>query len=48
LPEFLREVRIKNLTVGKGSVDLLFERHEDDVGINILRKEGDVEVVLVK
>jgi glycogen debranching enzyme len=48
LPEFLREVRIKNLKVGQSSVDLVFQRHEDDVGINILKKEGDVKILLVK
>ncbi|HEY2988994.1 MAG TPA: amylo-alpha-1,6-glucosidase [Candidatus Binatia bacterium] len=48
LPEFLREVQIKNLRVGESSVDLVFQRHEDDVGINILKKEGDVKILLVK
>jgi glycogen debranching enzyme len=48
LPEFLREVRIKSLKVGQSSVDLVFQRHEDDVGINILKKEGDVKILLVK
>jgi glycogen debranching enzyme len=48
LPEFLREVRIKNLKVGQSSVDLVFQRHEDDVGVNILKKEGDVKILLVK
>ncbi|MGH7769068.1 MAG: amylo-alpha-1,6-glucosidase [Candidatus Binatia bacterium] len=48
LPEFLREVRIKNLMVGESSVDLVFQRHEDDVGINILKKQGGVKILLVK
>lgn len=48
LPEFLQQVQIRDLKVGSTSVDLLLDRHEQDVGIKILRKEGDVEVVLVK
>jgi len=42
LPEFLREVRIRNLRVGDGSVDLLLQRHPQDVSISLLRKEGRV------
>lgn len=48
LPEFLQKVQIKNLEVGKASVDLSLERHERDVGINITRKEGRVNVEVVK
>ncbi|HEX9443630.1 MAG TPA: amylo-alpha-1,6-glucosidase, partial [Candidatus Binatia bacterium] len=48
LPEFLRELEINNLRVGSGAVDLVFQRRDGDVGINVLRKEGDVKVVLVK
>jgi len=48
LPPFLREVRIRGLRVGTGSVDLLLTRHGDDVGVNVLGRTGQVEVVLVK
>ncbi len=48
LPEFLREVEIKNLKVGNSSVDLVFQRRDGDVGINILKKEGDLKILLVK
>jgi glycogen debranching enzyme len=48
LPPFLREVRIRGLRVGSGSVDLLLTRHGDDVGVNVLGRTGHVEVVLVK
>ncbi len=47
LPAFLNEVEITGLTLGTGSVDLLFRRHTRDVALNILHKEGDVEVILV-
>jgi glycogen debranching enzyme len=48
LPEDLNEVSIRNLTVGKASVDLVLRRHGDDVGVHLERREGDVEVVVVK
>jgi len=48
LPEFLPWVRILNLRVGSASVDLLMERYEFDVGIRVLRRDGDVEIVAVK
>lgn len=48
LPVFLHELQIKNLRVGKASVDLLVRRHELDVGIIVMHRQGDVEVVVVK
>jgi hypothetical protein len=48
LPPFLEDVRIAGLRVGQGTVDLLLARHEQDVGINVLRRKGSVEVVVVK
>jgi glycogen debranching enzyme len=48
LPRFLRQVQIKNLRVGQAVVDLAFYRHEEDVGMNVLRRQGEVEIVMVK
>jgi glycogen debranching enzyme len=48
LPVFLHELQIKNLRVGKASVDLLVRRHELDVGVTVMHRQGDVEVVVVK
>ncbi|MDE3019372.1 MAG: amylo-alpha-1,6-glucosidase [Nitrospirota bacterium] len=48
LPEFLQEVRIRNLRVKDGSVDLLLQRHPQDVSISVLRKEGRVTLVARK
>ena len=48
LPAFLNEVRIRNLRVGSESLDFVLQRHEEDVGINVLRRGGDVEVVAIK
>jgi glycogen debranching enzyme len=47
LPTFLDEIMIRNLRLGDGSVDLLFRRHTRDVALNVLRKEGKVEVIIV-
>ena len=48
LPVFLHELQIKNLQVGKASVDLLVRRHELDVGIIVMHRQGEIEVVVVK
>jgi glycogen debranching enzyme len=47
LPPFLDTVEIRRLSVGSATVDLLLERYPNNVGVNILRKEGNVEVVVV-
>ena len=48
MPPFLNQIEITNLTAGEASVDLLIRRHKNDVGIIVLRREGDVEVTVVK
>jgi len=46
LPRWLERVEVCNLRVGAGSLGLAFDRHEHDVGVNVLRKRGDVEVAV--
>jgi glycogen debranching enzyme len=48
LPPFLKHIEIKNLRIGDAAVDLSLERHAKDVGINVLRREGRVEIVVTK
>jgi glycogen debranching enzyme len=48
LPESLPQLRISNLRIGDGAVDLLIENHPHDVGITVLRRRGSVGVVVVK
>jgi glycogen debranching enzyme len=48
LPEFLDEVRILNLRVGSATLDLVIERYHENVGLNIIARHGEVEVVSVK
>lgn len=46
LPAFVPELRITNLRVGGSVVDLLLLRHGDDVSVNILRRVGELSVVV--
>ena len=48
LPPFLEHIEIKNLRIGDATVDLSLEGHAKGVGINILRREGRVEIVVTK
>ncbi len=48
LPPFLTFIRLSNLELPFGQVDLLFEQHPLNVGVTVLRKEGDFEVTVVK
>jgi hypothetical protein len=48
LPDFLQEVWIRNLRVGSATVDLLLVNHRHDVGIQVVRREGAVEILAVK
>jgi hypothetical protein len=47
LPPFLNEATILNLQVANASADLAVVRHEHDVSVKLLRRRGDVEIVLV-
>ena len=46
LPAVLDELRIHNLEVAGATVDLLLDRHEEGIGINVLRREGDVQITV--
>src|SRR5438094_3583458 len=49
LPQFLLQVSIRDLKVGDASVDLLLTRHDEgDVGVNVLRRNGILDVVVLK
>jgi hypothetical protein len=37
-----------DLSISGASVDLLLTRHTYDVGVTVLRREGDLEIVAVK
>jgi len=46
-PPFLNRAKIANLHVAGASADLLVVRHEHDVTVNVPRRTGDIEVVVV-
>jgi glycogen debranching enzyme len=48
MPPFLDRVWIENLRVGEAIVDLALRRRGEDVGLNVTRRQGVVEVVIVK
>jgi glycogen debranching enzyme len=48
LPDFLDEVWISNLQVGQASVDLHLKRYPGDVGITVLRKNGNVQLATLR
>ena len=48
LPASLGELRIHNLEVAGATVDLRLVRHQHDVGINVLRREGDIQIFVVQ
>jgi hypothetical protein len=47
LPASLGELRIHNLEVGETTVDLLLRRREHDVAVDVLRRDGDVQLMVV-
>ena len=47
LPEFLEQVTIRNLQVGEACVDLSLTRDKKDVRVDVLRKLGDLKIVLL-
>ena len=48
LPPIFTSLRLLNLELPFGQADLLFERHPLDVGVTVLRKQGDFEVRVLK
>jgi len=48
LPDYLDEIKIFNLTVGSARVDILLQRHGEEVGMNVVRQEGKIEIILSK
>jgi glycogen debranching enzyme len=48
LPESIEWVRLSNLSIGEASIDLLLTRHAHDVGITVLSRRGEVEIVHVR
>ncbi|RJG04039.1 amylo-alpha-1,6-glucosidase [Noviherbaspirillum sedimenti] len=47
LPPFLETVEINGLSLNDATVDLRLQRYPNNVGINVVRKEGRAEVVVM-
>jgi len=47
LPAFVDRLRVERLAVAGGGVDLLLQRYKDSVGVEVTRREGEVEVSVV-
>ena len=47
LPAFLTHIRMSNLTVCDGAVDILVVRHAHDLSVNVLGQKGHVDVVVL-
>jgi glycogen debranching enzyme len=47
LPLFLDNVEIRNLAINGSTVDLTLQRYPSNVGVKVVRKEGNAEVVTV-
>jgi glycogen debranching enzyme len=48
LPAPLTDLRIRNLRVGPALIDLSMHRYPDNVGVNVDRRSGPVEIVVLK
>jgi len=44
LPEYIQWVQLRDLRVGAGSVDLLLQRYDNNVGVEVTRKKGQIAV----
>jgi glycogen debranching enzyme len=47
LPRSVDWIQMTNLTVGSARVDIRLERHQHDVGVIVLRRDGHVEIVTI-
>ncbi len=48
LPEYIDWIEIDGIGFHEGKVNLLLERYKDDVVVKVLKKEGDVNVIIYK
>jgi glycogen debranching enzyme len=46
LPDWLPELRLENLRVGEAVVDLLVRRNDGSTGVEVLRRSGELDVVV--
>jgi glycogen debranching enzyme len=47
VPAFLRHIRIDGLKLPQGEMDIEITRHQHDVGVRLMRRDGDVDLVVM-
>jgi hypothetical protein len=48
LSDFLQEITITNLKIGRASVDLSLRRYVHGVGVDLVRREGAIDILVGK
>jgi hypothetical protein len=48
LPEDIEWLQMRNLSAGGAEVDLLLTRHGQDVGVTVMRRQGDIGIFVTK
>jgi len=46
MPRFLHQVHLQGLRLPQGTMDVVVTRHDSDVGVRLMRREGDVGLVV--
>jgi glycogen debranching enzyme len=46
MPRFLGQVHLQGLQLPQGSIDVVVTRHDGDVGVRLMRREGEVGLVV--
>jgi glycogen debranching enzyme len=46
MPAFLDQLRIRGIRLPEGRMDIVVTRHEADVGVRLMRREGEAELVV--
>jgi glycogen debranching enzyme len=47
LPAFLNQVIVRNLRLGRTTVDLRMHRHDDGISLQVLRNDGDIGLTVI-
>jgi glycogen debranching enzyme len=48
LPRYIDSIRMSNLKLQDGSIDLLIERRADQVGVHVLGRMGSIDIVVIE
>jgi glycogen debranching enzyme len=48
LPGWLDRLYVRNLAVRDATIDLVFQRHDQDVGVMVIRRDGQIDLTVTK